>query len=162
MYRYIISISIAAFLLIGFASCNRQQRDAVSLKVMSDEKAIRELTEAAETVNKACPIHTDNKTTLLAVSFREHKWTYYYEVAEDSVVRFDNAVFNENIKAGLKASTRENLLASHDMLTMLRALIKVNADLVYSYKGKESGHSINVMFTYPELRVMVDVMSAEH
>lgn len=159
MYRYIISILVAVFMLLGFESCNRQQRDEMSLKVMSDEKAIKELTGAAETVNQACPMHVDSKTTLLGASFREKKWTYYYEVAEDSVVRFDNQLFNENIKAGLKESTRKNILTSPDMLTMLRALIKVKADLLYSYQGTESGHSIDVIFTYPELRVMVDVMA---
>ncbi len=159
MYRYIISISIAVFMLSGLVSCNRQQRDEMSLKVMSDEKARKELAEAAETVNQSCPVNVDDKTTLVGVAFRGTKWTYYYIVAEDSVVRFDNDLFNENIKAGLKESTRKNVLASSAMLTMLRALIKVKSDLVYSYQGTESGHAIEVVFTYPELRVMVDVMS---
>lgn len=157
MTKYYISLIL--ILLVCLASCNRQQRDQATLKVMTDSSVKSQLDEAAYVVNQACPVHTDSTTTLIAASFRDNRWTYYYEVKEDSIVRFDNDILNSAIQANLKQSTQYHIVKSPDMLTMLRALIKINGDLVYEYKGSETGKSINVIFTFAELRVMVDLMS---
>ena len=141
------------------SSCDRKQRDSMSLQLMSDDTARKELQQAAESINESCPLKADEKTQMEGASFTGNKWTYYYTVYEDTLVRFDNEVFNEGIKASLKESTRKHILATPDMQTMIKALIKVKADLVYQYRGSTSGKNIDVVFTYPELRVITDVMS---
>lgn len=160
--KLIVSIGLCCMLCVSggvISSCDNKQRDSLAIKLMSDDKAYKELQEATETVNKACPIQTDDRTVMEGASFNGNKWTYHYTIQEDTLIRFDNEVFNASIAAGLKESTRKNIYASPNMLTMIKALIKVKADLVYQYRGSVSGKAIDVVFTYPELRVMNDVMS---
>lgn len=144
--------------LLTLTSCNRKERDSTSRYITSEEKAKAELREAVDIVSKSCPIHTDTKTTLDGATYRDNVWTYYYTVTEDSVIRFDNEAFNETIRTSLKQSTMEHIVQSPDMLTMLRALARVNADLTYEYRGSISDNVIMVTFSYAEIRVIMDMM----
>ena len=122
-------------------------------------KAIDELTAAARTICKECPIRTDDNMLLEGATFSNNQWTYHYVVREDSVVDFNLADKNSSIREGLKQSTQRHILESKEMLTMMRALVNANADLVYDYRGSKSGKNITVRFTFTDIRVMTDAMT---
>lgn len=157
MKKHILQLFIVIAPIL--ASCTQHPSDNVSNMVTGNEKAIAELTEAARTVCKSCPIKTDDNMVLEGATFSHNQWTYHYVVKEDSVVNFNLADQNASIREGLKQSTQRHITESIDMITMLRALVQANADLIYEYRGNESGKTIKVQFTFAEIRVMVDAMT---
>lgn len=139
--------------------CDKQKRDSLALKIQPDSSTKKELIEAAEHVNASCPIKAGRYDILEGAKFEDTKWTYIYTVKEDSLITFDNEAFNANLKAGLKEFTRKKILSGSSTKTMIEALIKVKADLVYKFHGDRTGATIEVLYTYPELRVMMDMMN---
>ncbi len=143
--------------IVCLCCCNRQQRDSMTIKLQSDESTRKELVEAVNQVNAACPMKASEHNILEGASFKDGKWTYMYSVVEDSIITFQNKTVNDAVKENMKNATREKILQTPSMLTMVEALIKVKADLVYQFKGDKTGTVITVNYTYPELRVMMDV-----
>ena len=154
-YTIQLIIAIAAI----FTSCTQHPKDNVYKMVAGNEKAIAELTEAARTVSMSCPIRTADNMVLEGATFSHNRWTYHYVVREDSLVDFNLADHTDIIREGLKRSTQRHITESKDMMTMLRTLVKANADLIYEYRGNKSGKTIRVQFTFAEIRVMVDAMN---
>lgn len=155
MKGYVI---IFCVVLACFCCCNRQQRDTMTIQLQSDESTRNELIEAVNKVNAACPVKASDHNILEGASFKDGKWTYMYSVVEDSIITFQNETVNKAVEANMKNATRDRILKTPSMVTMVEALIKVKADLVYQFKGDKTGTVITVAYTYPELRVMMDVV----
>lgn len=155
MKGYVI---ISCVVLACFCCCNRQQRDTMTIQLQSDESTRNELIEAVNKVNAACPVKASDHNILEGASFKDGKWTYMYSVVEDSIITFQNETVNKAVEANMKNATRDRILKTPSMVTMVEALIKVKADLVYQFKGDKTGTVITVAYTYPELRVMMDVV----
>ena len=158
MRKFIVLFIISACLL----SCNRQKRETAAIAAKPESSMVEELNAAAAQVNSVCPVEAGEHNTLTGVTFKDNVWTYNYTIAEDSIVTFQNSVVNETIKERMKTSTRDKILTNPSMKTMVEALIKVKADLVYQFKGDKTGTVIKVIYTNPELRVMMDVIRKQN
>ncbi len=143
---------------VCLSACDRQQRNSVAIKVQPESSTVEELKAAAVQVNAACPVKAGDYNTMDSVSYNNNVWTYYYTVAEDSTVTFQNQVVNQTMEERMKESTREKIFTNASMRTMVEAFVKVKADLVFKFRGDKTGTTIEVVYTNPELRVMTDVM----
>jgi len=150
-------ILIGMIVMMGLTTCNEQQRNAVDSVFRSEQHAKEVLKKTAEAVNASCPAPAGDKYVLVGVHLSEGKWTYCYTVAEDSVVRFDNPLANEAFAKGMKNATAETIAQTPSMMTMVNQLIEAKTDLMYEYTGIETGKTVTIIFTYPELRMIRDV-----
>jgi len=146
-------------LLLMTEACNKQKRDSITIQLHPASFAEKQLKDAVKQMNASCPIKAGKRELLEGAEFKDNKWIYYYAVKEDSLVMFDNPIQNEQFAVAMKQSTSEGILGNPSMLTMIEALIKVDAQLVYKYRGTRSGKTIDVCFTSNELKVMKEVMT---
>lgn len=158
----LIPILIALIGAAIYFGLDRQKRDAITIQIQPESFAHKELEKAANQVNASCPIKAGSHSILEGAKFEKDKWTYFYTVQEDSVVLNNNQLEIDQMEANMKEAIRNQLLSGNSMLTMIEALIKVKADLHYLYHGEKSGTTFTVVFTYPELRVMKDVMTSKY
>ena len=148
---------IGLMMLMGLTACNQQQRNAVDSVLRSEQHAKEVLEKTAETVNATCPSKSGDKYVLMGVVYGNQRWTYCYTVAEDSIVRFDNPLSNEAFAKGKKNATIETIIKTPSMMPMVNQLIEAKTDLMYEYTGLETGKTVTIFFTYPELRMIRDM-----
>lgn len=154
MRNILVLFAVSACLL----ACDRQQKNSLAISMQPESSTVNELNAAALQVNAACPVKAGEYNTMDSVSYKDNVWTYYYTVTEDSVVTFQNQVVNQTMEERMKESTRDKIFSNGSMRTMVEAFVKVKADLVFQFRGDKTGTTIKVMYTNPELRVMMDVM----
>ena len=140
-------------------ACNQQQRNSVDSMLRPEQHAMEVLEKTAEAVNASCPATAGDKYTLVGVQLSKGKWTYCYTVAEDIVVRFDSPASNLAFAQGMKKATAETIAKTPSMMTMVNQLIDAKTDLMYEYTGLETGKTVTVFFSYPELRMIRDLAS---
>ena len=150
-------IMIGLLVTMVLTACNQQQRNVVDSVLRSEQHAQEVLEKTAETVNATCPSKTGDKYVLMGVVYGNQKWTYCYTVAEDSIVRFDNPLSNEAFAKGMKNATIETIMKTPSMMPMVNQLIDAKCDLMYEYTGVETGKTVTIFFTYPELRMIRDL-----
>ncbi|MBQ7685659.1 MAG: hypothetical protein IJT28_00320 [Bacteroidaceae bacterium] len=150
-------VLIGLFVMMGLVACNEQQRNAVDSVLRTEQHAKEVLEKTAEAVNASCPVPAGDKYMLVGVLLSDGKWTYCYTVAEDSVVRFDNPLSNEAFAKGMKNATAETMVQTPSMMKMVNQLIEAKTDLMYEYTGVETGKTVTIIFTYPELRMIRDM-----
>lgn len=154
MRNVLVLFAVSACLL----ACDRQQKNSLAISMQPESSTVNELNAAAAQVNAACPVKAGEYNTMDSVSYKDNVWTYYYTVTEDSLVTFQNQVVNQTMEERMKESTRDKIFSNGSMRTMVEAFVKVKADLVFKFRGDKTGTTIKVMYTNPELRVMMDVM----
>ena len=150
-------VIIGLLVMTGLVACNQKQRNLVDSVLRSEQHAQEVLEKTAETVNATCPSKTGDKYVLMGVVYGNKKWTYCYTVAEDSIVRFDNPLSNEAFAKGMKNATIETIILTPSMMPMVNQLIDAKSDLMYEYTGVETGKTVTIIFTYPELRMIRDM-----
>ena len=150
-------VMIGLLVMMGLIACNQQQRNVVDSVLRSEQHAQEVLEKTAETVNATCPSKTGDKYVLMGVVYGNQKWTYCYTVAEDSIVRFDNPLSNEAFAKGMKNATIETIIKTPSMMPMVNQLIDAKSDLMYEYTGIETGKTVTIFFTYPELCMIRDL-----
>ena len=150
-------VIIGLFVMMGLVACNEQQRKAVDSVLRTEQHAKEVLEKTAEAVNASCPSKTGDKYILMGVVYGNQKWTYCYTVLEDSIVKFDNPMANEAFAKGMKNATIETIIKTPSMMPMVNQLIEAKSDLMYEYTGMESGKTVTIIFTYPELRMIRDM-----
>ena len=148
---------VLVVLSITFVACNQQQQNKIDSMLRPEQHAIEVLEKTAEAVNASCPTKAGENYTLVGVHLANGRWTYCYTVAEDSVVRFDNPLSNEAFAKGMKNATTETIVRNPSMMTMVNQLIDAKTDLMYEYTGIETGKTVTIFFTYPELRMIRDM-----
>lgn len=148
---------LVLLLSITLVACNQQQQNKVDSVLRPEQHANEVLEKTAEAVNASCPAKAGEKYILVGVQLGNGKWTYCYTVAEDSVVRFDNPLSNEAFARGMKNATAETMVKNPSMMTMVNQLIDAKTDLMYEYTGLETGKTVTIIFTYPELRMIRDM-----
>ena len=74
-------------------------------------------------------------------------------------MRFDSPASNLAFAQGMKKATAETIAKTPSMMTMVNQLIDAKTDLMYEYTGVETGKTVTVFFSYPELRMIRDLAS---
>lgn len=156
--RFMRNILVLLAVAVCLVACDREKKNSVAISMQPESTTVDELSAAAAQVNAACPVKAGEYNTMDSVSYRDNVWTYYYSVAEDSIVTFQNQVVNQTMEERMKQSTRDKIFSNAAMRTMVEAFVKVKADLVFKFRGDRTGTTIKVVYTNPELRVMMDVM----
>lgn len=144
-------------MLMVLVACNQQQRNSIDSVLRPEQHAQEVLEKTAETINATCPSKTGDRYVLMGVVYSQGKWTYCYTVEEDSVVKFDNPAANEAFAKGMKNATIETIISTPSMMPMVNQLIEAKSDLMYEYTGLETGKTVTIIFTYPELRLIRDM-----